>query len=199
MAGLSMNSMATGMMPAAMMADTHWPAVSLELKSDQHRPRAFRRAQDAYRRFRDDAELALRAHDQAHEIVAGRIEMGAADVDHLAVHQHHLQAQDVVGGDPILEAVRAARVHADVAGKRAGELAGRIGRVEEALLLHRFADAEIGDADLDGCAVRFMVSMPSTRFMRDTVMTSASSAGSAPPDSDVPAPRATTLMSLAWQ
>ena len=48
-------------------------------------------------------------------------------------------------------------------------------------------------------AVRFMVSMSSMRFMRDTVMTSASSAGSAPPDSDVPAPRATTLMSLAWQ
>ncbi len=48
-------------------------------------------------------------------------------------------------------------------------------------------------------AVRFMVSMSSIRFMRDTVMTSASSAGSAPPDSDVPAPRATTLMPLAWQ
>ena len=43
------------------------------------------------------------------------------------------------------------------------------------------------------------VSMSSTRFMRDTPITSASSAGSAPPDSDVPAPRATTLMSLAWQ
>ena len=48
-------------------------------------------------------------------------------------------------------------------------------------------------------AVRFMVSMSSTRFMRDTPITSASSAGSAPPDSEVPAPRATTLMSLAWQ
>ena len=35
--------------------------------------------------------------------------------------------------------------------------------------------------------------------MRDTAMTSASSAGSAPPDSDVPAPRATTLMPLSWQ
>ena len=35
--------------------------------------------------------------------------------------------------------------------------------------------------------------------MRDTPITSASSAGSAPPDSEVPAPRATTLMPLAWQ
>ena len=35
--------------------------------------------------------------------------------------------------------------------------------------------------------------------MRETPTTTASSAGSAPPDSEVPAPRATTLMPCWWQ
>ena len=48
-------------------------------------------------------------------------------------------------------------------------------------------------------AMRFTQSISRMRLMRDTAITSASSAGSAPPDSDVPAPRATTLMSCWWQ
>ena len=87
--------------------------------------------------------------DEAHQVVARRIEVRAADLDHLAVHQHHLDAEDVVGCHAVLEAVRATRVHADVAGERAGELARRVGRIEEALRFDRLADAEIGDADLD--------------------------------------------------
>ena len=83
------------------------------------------------------------------QIVARRIEMGAADLDDLAVHQHHLEAENVVGGDAVLEAVRAARVHADVAGERAGELARGVRGVEEVARLDGLADAEIGDADLD--------------------------------------------------
>ena len=118
-----MNSMATGMMPAPMMADTHWPAASLEPK-----PSSIGRAPSGERRMRTVASVTMpnwpsEPDDQPHQIVAGRIEMGAADVDHLAVHQHHLEAQHVVGGDAVLEAVGAAGVHADVAGQRAGELA----------------------------------------------------------------------------
>ena len=40
-------------------------------EAHQHRPRALGGAQDAHGRLGDDAELALRADDQAEEIVAG--------------------------------------------------------------------------------------------------------------------------------
>ena len=74
--------------------------------------------------------------------------MLAADLDHRAVDEHHRDAEQVVGGDAVFQAMRAAGVHADIAGDGAGELRGRIGRVEEALMRHRLADGEIGDAAL---------------------------------------------------
>ena len=46
-------------------------------------------------------------------------------------------------------------------------------------------------------AVRFSRSMSRTRFMRETPTTMASSAGSAPPQSDVPAPRGIIVMPLS--
>src|SRR5262249_29364638 len=105
-------------------------------------------AQDAQGRPRGDAEFALRADHEPQQVVTRSIQMRATDLDHLAVHQHHLQAEDIVGRHAILEAVRAARVHGDVAGERAGELARRVGRVKEAAVLYGVADAEVGDAHL---------------------------------------------------
>ena len=133
-------------------ADDGGDAVARRLagvEADQHRPRALGGAQDAHGRLGDDAELALRADDQAEEVVAGAVEMRAADLDDGAVDQHHLDAEHVVGGDAVLQAMGAAGVHGDVAGDGAGELARRIGRVEEALVRDRLADAEVGDAGLD--------------------------------------------------
>ena len=53
-AGLSMNSMATGTMPAPMMAETHWPAASLVSK-----PSSIGRAPSAARRMRTVASVAM--------------------------------------------------------------------------------------------------------------------------------------------
>ena len=47
--------------------------------------------------------------------------------------------------------------------------------------------------------VRFSKSTFRMRFMRERPMTMASSAGSAPPDSEVPAPRGTTFRLFWWQ
>ena len=63
------------------------------VKADQHRPGAFRCLEQAHGRLGDDAELAFRADDQAEDIVAGSVEVIAADIDDLAVHQHDAQAQ----------------------------------------------------------------------------------------------------------
>ncbi len=85
-------------------------------------------------------------------VVAGGVEMGAADVEDFAVDRDDLQAQQVVRGDAVFQAMRAARVHVDVAADHAGELAGRIGRVEEAFVGDRVGDADIGHPGLHGRA-----------------------------------------------
>ena len=56
------------------------------------------------------------------------------------------------GGDAVTQAVGAAGVHVDIAADHAGELAGGVGGIEEAAVLHRLGDADIGDAGLDGGA-----------------------------------------------
>ncbi len=118
-------------------------------EADHHRPRALGRRYDLDRRFGDDAELAFRTDDEAQKIVAVAFERGAADFDDRAVDQHHLDAQDVVRRHAVLEAMRAAGVHRDVAGNRAGKLRRWIGRVEKTLLSDARRDLEIGDAGFD--------------------------------------------------
>ena len=60
------------------------------------RARGFRLLQDAHRDLGDDAEQALRADDDAEQIVAAGVEMLAAQPDDLAGHQHDLAAEHVV-------------------------------------------------------------------------------------------------------
>ncbi len=56
--------------------------------------------------------------------------------------------EQVVGRHAVFQAMRPAGVHRDIARDRAGELAGRVGRVEEILVLHRPGYAEIGPSGL---------------------------------------------------
>ena len=133
-----------------MIAATAEPACSLVGK-----PNRTGRAQDAQGRLGDDAELALRADHQPEQVVAGRIQGVAADVHDRAVEQHHADAQNVVGGDAVFQAMGAAGVHRDIAADGAGELRRRVGGVEEAAVANGIADGEIGDAGFDaGGAVR---------------------------------------------
>jgi len=75
--------------------------------------------------------------------------MLAAESQHLAVHQHHFEAEDIVGGHAVFQAVHTAGILRNVAADGAGDLRRRIGSVIEAFGLHRRADGEIGDAGLD--------------------------------------------------
>jgi hypothetical protein len=88
--------------------------------------------------------------------------MLAADLRHRAVKEHHGDAEQVVGGHPVFQAMGPAGIHGDVAGDGAGELARRVRGVEEALMGHRLADAEIGDAGLNpgGAALEVHVENP---------------------------------------
>ncbi len=125
------------------------PGHLVGIEAHQHRARALGLGEDPQRRLGDDAELAFRAADHAQQVIDRRVEMGAADLDHLALHRDHGHAQQVVGGDAVFQAMRPARVHRDVAGDGAGQLARRVGGVEEAVGLDRAGDAEVGAPGLD--------------------------------------------------
>ena len=98
--------------------------------------------------LRDDAEQPFRAGHQAQQIVGLGVQVPAAEADDVAVRQHQLDAEQVVGGEAVLQAVHAARVFRDVAADRAGDLRGRVGGVVEARVLDRGGDAEVGHAGL---------------------------------------------------
>ena len=131
------------------------PRLLAAREAEQHRAGALGRAQDAHRRLGDDAELPLRADDQAEQVEPRRVEMGAADFDDAPVEHDQSDAEHVVGGHAVFQAMRPAGIHADIAADRAGELRGRVGRVEEAIGRDGAGDGEIGDAGLHlGDAVR---------------------------------------------
>ena len=123
-------------------------------KAHEERPHGRRFGQDAHRDFGDHAEQPLGAGDRAEQIVALGVELLAAQTKDLAAHEHHLDAEQVVGREAVFEAVHAARILRDVAADGAGDLARRIRRVVEAVGGHGRADGEIGDSGLDhGAAV----------------------------------------------
>ena len=115
--------------------------VGAGIEAEQHRARAFGGADQLDRRFDDDAKLPLRAADEAKPVEAGGVELGAAEVEDVAVERNQPDAEQVVDRHAVLQAMRAAGVHADVAADRAGELRGRVGRVKEAVSRDRLGNA----------------------------------------------------------
>jgi hypothetical protein len=96
----------------------------------------------------DDAERPLGADGEACEVVAGRIRRPAAQPDDTAFRRDDFEAEDVVGGGAVAEAVGAAGVLRHVATDGAGLLAGRVGRVVEAVPGDGGADVQVDDSRL---------------------------------------------------
>ena len=96
-------------------------------EAEQDGARALGRAQDAHGRLGDDAELPFRADDEAEDVEAGRESRWAPPISTMLPSSiTKRDTEDIVGGDAVFQAVRAARVHADIAADRAGELGGRV-------------------------------------------------------------------------
>ena len=74
-----------------------------------------------------NAERPLGPHERTEQVVARRV---AVELHHAAVREHDLEPDDVVGREPVLEAVSAARVLGDVPANRTNDLARRIGGIE---------------------------------------------------------------------
>ncbi len=117
--------------------------------------------------------------------------MLAAKIDDRAVHQHHLDAQEIVGRHAIFQTVGTAGIHGDVAAYGAGELRARVGSIEITLWPDRIGNGQVGDPRLHGGRAIGKVDFENSRHLRqaddDRVL-----CGMAPPHKEVPAPRGTT-------
>jgi len=114
----------------------------------EQRVGALGQRRETHRQLGQDAERALAADHGAHQVVAGRHADRRAEPDDLPVRQHQLERQHVVRGGAVLERVRAARVLGGVAAERAGQLARRVGRVEQPVPGDRLRQLRVHDAGL---------------------------------------------------
>ncbi len=129
------------------------------LEAREQRAHGLGHADDPERHLGDDAERPLGSDDDAEEVHAVGVERLAAELDDVAVRQHERRTRDVVHGEAVLEAVRAAGVLGDVAADRADLLARRVGRVEVAVRRDRTRDVEVRDAGLDDDATALEVDL----------------------------------------
>jgi hypothetical protein len=98
----------------------------------------------------DDAQRALGADEQAGQVVAGDALGGAAAGGHeAAVREDDVEAEDVLGGHPVLHAAQAAGGRADVAADGAHLPAGGIRRVVQAVFADGPGQGGVDDAGFD--------------------------------------------------
>jgi len=85
----------------------------------------------------------LRTRNDAQQIVALGLQMLAAQANHLARHQHHLDAQHIVGGEPIFQAMHPAEFSATL--PPIEQRSGWTDRVRNRIRIgHRLRHAQIG-------------------------------------------------------
>ena len=195
---LSIISIAPGTTPAETMFDTACPACA----GTRRRPRACAPPPGVGTTrtmiFVATPSVPSEPTKTPQQVVAGQVELLAAQLHDRAVGEHDLQAAHVVRREAVLEAVRAAGVLGHVAADRAHDLARRVGRVE-VRGPDRGRDRHVRDAGLArpraGCRGR-----PRGCAAAATARSSTpSSTGSAPPDRPLPEPRATHGTPAAWQ
>ena len=83
------------------------------------------------------------------QVIVSNGEIVTAEIDDRSIDQYHPYAEEVIGRDSILQAMRASGVVGNVASDRAGKLRGRVWRIEEAVLRHHRRYAQICDSRFD--------------------------------------------------
>ena len=138
------------MSPAAMIAATASPARRDVVEARHDAARRLGARQQLDRHLEDHRQHALAADDRGEQVEARSVERVAAELDRLAGGGEAAHLEHVVQRQAVLQAVHAARVLGDVAADGAGDLAARVGRVEQAVRRRGFADREVADAALHG-------------------------------------------------
>ena len=154
-----MNSIAAGTMPSPMMAATQAPASGTASKLA-----SMVRVTGAFLMIRTVASTTMPSKPSEPVIRPSRSRPArarrlAAQGDDLAARQHEFDAQQIVGGEAIFQAMQPAGVFRDIAADGAGDLAGRIGRIIKAFAFDRAGDGGIGDARLQGDAAIFVIDL----------------------------------------
>ena len=124
--------------------------------------------------------------------------MFPAKAQDFAGHEHDLAAEHVIGGHAVFQTMHTAGIFRDVAADRAGNLRGWIRRVIKSCVRNRIADRKVGYAGFDNCNAIFEIDLEDSIEFRHTQQNAIGERQRAP-DSDVPAPRGTTLIPSAWQ
>ena len=145
--------MAAGTMPAAMIADVAAPAWSVLSKPTSRVRTSSGQADQPDGGGRDDAERALGADDGPEQVVAGGVRRDSSERHRLPLRGHEVGAEDVVGGEAVLETVRATGVLREVAADGADLLARRVRRVVVPVRCGCLRDVEVDDARLDDRAL----------------------------------------------
>ncbi len=139
-----MSSRVHGWTPASFIAADR-PAGGVEGREEgDHRRLRRRQRAEPEGRLGDDRQGPLAADDERDEPVAGDVlDRPPAEPDDRAVGGHDLQPDDRVAGHAVLHAAQPAGVRAQVPPDRAGLVARRVGRVEEALGLDRLLEVDV--------------------------------------------------------
>ena len=117
-------------------------------KPQQNRARGCRFVQNAHRDLGHHPEQAFRTGHQAKKVIGVGIKVFAAKFQNFAADKHKFDAQNIVGGQPVFQAMHPAGIFSHIAADRAGNLAGGVGGVIKSALIDRVGNAQIGDAGL---------------------------------------------------
>src|SRR5262249_60944551 len=96
-----------------------------------------------------DPEGPPRAARRPHEVVAGPLDRRPTQTHELARARHQLEPEDVVGRDPVLEAVGAPSVGGHVSPDRRDHLARGVGREKISVTCYRSGENEVDETRLD--------------------------------------------------
>jgi hypothetical protein len=81
---------------------------------------------------RNDAECSFRAHEDAGQVIAGRIHRRGAQMDELSAGKYDVQSKNVSGSKAVFEAVRSPSIFGYVTTDGADALGGWVGSIEVA-------------------------------------------------------------------
>ena len=118
-----------------------------------------RLAQDLHDDFHHGAEQTFRAGDETQDVETTLRAGLAAQPHFVTIRGDKDHAQEIVGGEAIFQAMQPAGILRYIAADGAGDLAGRIGRVIEAVGVHGLGDVQVGDARFDRDATILIIDL----------------------------------------
>jgi len=132
-----------------MMSDTTAPPGVDRLERREQRLDGLGPPQNPHRDLRHNGERAFGANDQSKKIRTRGVRKGSADLHEFAVWKHGFDAEDVMHGESVLQAMGAAGIFGDIATDRTDLLTRGIRRVVTAERRDLSRDLEIRHTWLD--------------------------------------------------